>query len=294
MREIAARADMNPALAHRYFGSKQNLMRAAMEQSQHAIAAQPLADDRRAPRPGPALPGHCGREGVRRRPGARLARRRAARVPGRLPNHGRPRRARRGRAAQRAGRPPRPPRRGRLPGELADPRLRPLRRVRAAGRRPGRPAERKELDAAIQAVLREIAGLAFSGGDGMSDDERRAPRRRRASGRRPCVPAVKAWVTLPGRVAQGPCRRRGGRGAGSGGQRPRRHGSVGARRGEPRARAVRELRGADLRRADVEHPPHGHHDHERGGAGGGLGAAELQRRGAGAGASSSSPCWPGC
>ena len=41
VREIAARADVNPALAHRYFGSKQNLMRAAMAQSQRAIAAQP-------------------------------------------------------------------------------------------------------------------------------------------------------------------------------------------------------------------------------------------------------------
>ena len=39
VREIAAHADVNPALSYRYFGSKQNLMRAAMEQSQHAIAA---------------------------------------------------------------------------------------------------------------------------------------------------------------------------------------------------------------------------------------------------------------
>ena len=39
VREIAARADVNPALVHRYFASKQNLMRAAMEQSQRAIAA---------------------------------------------------------------------------------------------------------------------------------------------------------------------------------------------------------------------------------------------------------------
>ena len=39
VREIAARADVNPALVYRYFGSKQNLMRAAMEQSQRAIAA---------------------------------------------------------------------------------------------------------------------------------------------------------------------------------------------------------------------------------------------------------------
>jgi AcrR family transcriptional regulator len=39
VREIAARADVNAALAHRYFGSKQNLMRAAMAKSQRAIAA---------------------------------------------------------------------------------------------------------------------------------------------------------------------------------------------------------------------------------------------------------------
>ena len=98
------------------------------------------------------------------------------------------------------------------------------------------------------------------------------------------VPALKAWVGSLGRLAQGPCRRRGGRGAGGGRQRPGRHGGLGARRREPRARALRELRGADLRRADVQHPPHGDHDHERRGAGGGLGPAELQRRGARAGA----------
>ena len=39
VREIAARADVNPALVHRYFDSKENLMRAAIEQSQRAIAA---------------------------------------------------------------------------------------------------------------------------------------------------------------------------------------------------------------------------------------------------------------
>ena len=39
VREIAARADVDPALAHRYFGSKQNLMRAAIAKSQRAIAA---------------------------------------------------------------------------------------------------------------------------------------------------------------------------------------------------------------------------------------------------------------
>ncbi len=49
MREIAARADVNPGLVHRYFGSKQNLMRAAMAQSQNAIAAKlaRMADVRR-------------------------------------------------------------------------------------------------------------------------------------------------------------------------------------------------------------------------------------------------------
>jgi len=40
VREIAARADVNPTLVHRYFGSKQNLMRAAMEQSQRNIASR--------------------------------------------------------------------------------------------------------------------------------------------------------------------------------------------------------------------------------------------------------------
>ena len=97
------------------------------------------------------------------------------------------------------------------------------------------------------------------------------------------VPAVKAWarsLAVSRRTSPARC----GRGsAGGGGQRPRRHGGLGARRGEPRARALRELRGADLRRADLQHPPHGDHDHECRGAGGGLGAPELQRGGAGAG-----------
>ena len=53
----------------------------------------------------------------------------------------------------------------------------------------GRPSE--ELDAAIQEVLREIAGLAFSGGDVMSDDEN-PPRRRPVAGWRPWYPALKA------------------------------------------------------------------------------------------------------
>ncbi len=39
VRDIAARAGVNPGLVHRYFGSKQDLMRAAMAQSQNAIAA---------------------------------------------------------------------------------------------------------------------------------------------------------------------------------------------------------------------------------------------------------------
>ena len=49
VREIAARADVNPGLVHRYFGSKQDLRRAAMAQSQNAIAAQlaHMADVRR-------------------------------------------------------------------------------------------------------------------------------------------------------------------------------------------------------------------------------------------------------
>jgi AcrR family transcriptional regulator len=49
VRAIAARADVNPGLVHRYFGSKQNLMRAAMAQSQNAIAANlaRMADVRR-------------------------------------------------------------------------------------------------------------------------------------------------------------------------------------------------------------------------------------------------------
>ncbi len=40
VREIAARADVNATFVHRYFGTKMNLMRAAMEQSQRAIAAR--------------------------------------------------------------------------------------------------------------------------------------------------------------------------------------------------------------------------------------------------------------
>ena len=38
VREIAARAGVNPTLVHRYFGTKANLMRAAMARSQSAIA----------------------------------------------------------------------------------------------------------------------------------------------------------------------------------------------------------------------------------------------------------------
>jgi TetR/AcrR family transcriptional regulator, repressor for neighboring sulfatase len=40
VREIAARADVNPALIHRYFGTKDDLMRAAIEKSQLDIASQ--------------------------------------------------------------------------------------------------------------------------------------------------------------------------------------------------------------------------------------------------------------
>jgi AcrR family transcriptional regulator len=40
VRDIAARADVNPALVHRYFGTKQRLMRAAMEKSQRTIATE--------------------------------------------------------------------------------------------------------------------------------------------------------------------------------------------------------------------------------------------------------------
>jgi TetR/AcrR family transcriptional regulator, repressor for neighboring sulfatase len=39
VRDIAARADVNPTFVHRYFGSKHNLMRAAMERAQRHVAA---------------------------------------------------------------------------------------------------------------------------------------------------------------------------------------------------------------------------------------------------------------
>ncbi|MEE4275381.1 MAG: TetR family transcriptional regulator, partial [Thermoleophilia bacterium] len=38
VRDIAARADVNPALIHRYFGTKQNLLRAAFATAQQRIA----------------------------------------------------------------------------------------------------------------------------------------------------------------------------------------------------------------------------------------------------------------
>ncbi|MGE5229676.1 MAG: TetR/AcrR family transcriptional regulator [Deltaproteobacteria bacterium] len=38
VRDIAARADVNPTYVHRYFGSKHNLMRAAMERAQRHVA----------------------------------------------------------------------------------------------------------------------------------------------------------------------------------------------------------------------------------------------------------------
>jgi AcrR family transcriptional regulator len=39
VRDIAARADVNPTFVHRYFGSKHDLMRAAMERAQRHVAA---------------------------------------------------------------------------------------------------------------------------------------------------------------------------------------------------------------------------------------------------------------
>jgi AcrR family transcriptional regulator len=39
VRDIATRADVNPTFVHRYFGSKDNLMRAAMERAQRHVAA---------------------------------------------------------------------------------------------------------------------------------------------------------------------------------------------------------------------------------------------------------------
>ena len=73
VREIAARAGVNPTYVHRYFGGKQNLMRAAMEKSQRAIAANitGMADVRQRPRH--PVRRHRGREGIRRRARARLA-----------------------------------------------------------------------------------------------------------------------------------------------------------------------------------------------------------------------------
>jgi len=40
VREIAARAGVNPALVHRYFGTKDHLMRTALERSQRQIATR--------------------------------------------------------------------------------------------------------------------------------------------------------------------------------------------------------------------------------------------------------------
>ena len=126
VREIAARADVNPALVHRYFGSKQNLMRAAMEQSQRAIAANlsQMTDVRRDL--GLLYRATVGeKEFV-----AVLAR---ASLDGVLPEFpagyptmgGLVERIEAELRTAPAG-PPRPPRRGRLP-ELADARLRPVR-----------------------------------------------------------------------------------------------------------------------------------------------------------------------
>ena len=40
VRGIAARADVNPAFVHRYFGSKRRLLHAAMEQAQQHVIAR--------------------------------------------------------------------------------------------------------------------------------------------------------------------------------------------------------------------------------------------------------------
>jgi AcrR family transcriptional regulator len=40
VRDIAARADVNPTLVHRYFGSKRELMRAAMDQAQNRLVVE--------------------------------------------------------------------------------------------------------------------------------------------------------------------------------------------------------------------------------------------------------------
>jgi AcrR family transcriptional regulator len=40
VRDVAARAGVNPTLVHRYYGSKQNLMRAAMRRAQERLAAR--------------------------------------------------------------------------------------------------------------------------------------------------------------------------------------------------------------------------------------------------------------
>jgi AcrR family transcriptional regulator len=40
VRDIAARADVNPTFVHRYFGSKRELMRAAMDQAQNRLVVE--------------------------------------------------------------------------------------------------------------------------------------------------------------------------------------------------------------------------------------------------------------
>ena len=136
VREIAARADVNPALVHRYFGTKQNLMRAAMEKSQRAIAANlsEMTDVRRdlgllyratvGEKEFVAVLARASLDGV------------LPEFPAGYPTMGGLVERIEAELRHRAGRSPRPPRRGRLP-ELADARLRPLRRLRAAGHRPG-------------------------------------------------------------------------------------------------------------------------------------------------------------
>ena len=90
VRDIATRAGVNATFVHRYYGSKQNLMRAAMKRAQERLA---IADRGGAGRRG----GGC-RHRPRHAPGARAHRhadqghagRRVRGHPRRQPRHGRP------------------------------------------------------------------------------------------------------------------------------------------------------------------------------------------------------------